>query len=60
MAVVREILTPGGGRVRIMDDAYAHLSEEEIARRNQQIKDHFNVLVRKHMEKQQDHLDEGS
>lgn len=53
MAVVKEISKPGYGRIRILDDAYAHLSEEEIARRNQQIKDHFNVLVRQHREKQQ-------
>ena len=33
MAVVREGITPGGVRYRIMDDAYAGATREELERR---------------------------
>lgn len=37
MAVVREYVTPNGVHVRIHDDCYAGISEEELARRKQRI-----------------------
>lgn len=46
MSVVKEFSTKHCKKVRIHDDTYAHLSEEEIRRRNQYIQDRVNMLAR--------------
>lgn len=50
MAVVREISVKHCKKVRICDDAYANLSDEEIKKRQQHIRDHVNLLARKQRE----------
>lgn len=52
MAVVKEFSNQYCKKVRILDDSYANLSEEEINQRNQQIQIHANMLVRALMEQQ--------
>lgn len=37
MAIVREIITSNGVHVRIHDDCYAGVSEEELARRKRRL-----------------------
>ena len=46
MAVVKEFSNQYCKKIRILDDAYANLSEEEINQRNQQIQIHANMLVK--------------
>lgn len=50
MAVVKEFSVEHCKKVRIHDDQYAHLSEEEIAKRKEDIQRHFNLLVRQQFE----------
>ena len=45
MALVREYKTRLGVTVRIMDDDYAGISAEELARRRRQISDAINRLA---------------
>lgn len=52
MAVVKELSNQYCKKIRILDDAYANLSEEEINQRNQQIQIHANTLVKTLIEKQ--------
>lgn len=52
MAVVKDYYR-GNTHIRIHDDAYAHLTPEEIAARNKQIQEHANQIVREHFLKQQ-------
>lgn len=52
MAVVKEFSNQYCKKIRILDDAYANLSEEEINQRNQQIQIHANMLVKALIEQQ--------
>lgn len=52
MAVVKEFSNQYCKKIRILDDAYANLSEEEINQRNQQIQIHANMLVKTLIEQQ--------
>ena len=45
MALVREFVTKLGVTVRIMDDCYAGISAEELARRRRQISDAINRIA---------------
>ena len=45
MALVREFITKLGVTVRIMDDDYAGISAEELARRRQEISDAINRIA---------------
>lgn len=52
MAVVKEFSNQYCKKIRILDDAYANLSQEEINQRNQQIQIHANMLVKTLIEQQ--------
>lgn len=52
MAVVKDYYS-GNTHIRIHDDAYAHLTPEEIAARHRQIQEHANQIVRKKLLQQQ-------
>lgn len=52
MAVVKEFSNQYCKKIRILDDSYANLSEEEINQRNQQIQIHANMLVKTLIEQQ--------
>ena len=45
MALVREFTTPSGVRVRIMDDAYARCTPEELAERHREVRRVLNEIA---------------
>ena len=55
MAMVREMRTSNGARVRFFDDAYINATPEEIARRRREASEAaYNILVAAAKRKQQE------
>lgn len=53
MAVVREMSVESCRKVRIMDDAYKDLPEEEVKRREQYAREHASKILREALIKKQ-------
>ena len=46
MAIVRDYIAPNGVRVRVDDDCYAGISEEELARRKREVSEAILAIDR--------------
>lgn len=54
MSVVREMSVEHCKKVRIMDDAYKDLPEEEVKKREQYAREHISKILREAMIKKQE------